>query len=157
MVQTDINIDQLVDYSAEYSSYIKKHKITGDQLVGVCPFHNDKKESFSANLKDGRWYCFAEGRGGNFTTFYAELNGISTDEAYKQILDKYGALKEPEPPKQKEKAPGTESYTLEEYAFNKRLPIEFLKETCRASTGKDRDKKSFLKLPYFNEEKTDPS
>lgn len=156
MVQTDINIDQLVDYSAEYSSYIKKHKITGDQLVGVCPFHDDKKESFSANLKDGRWYCFAEGRGGNFTTFYAELNGISTDEAYKQILDKYGALKEPEPPKQKEKAAGPESYTLEEYAFNKRLPIEFLKETCRASTGKDKEKKSFLKLPYFNEEQTDP-
>ena len=156
MVQTDINIDQLVDYSAEYSSYIKKHKITGDQLVGVCPFHDDKKESFSANLKDGRWYCFAEGRGGNFTTFYAELNGISTDEAYKQILDKYGALKEPEPPKQKEKAPGPESYTLEEYAFNKRLPVEFLKETCRASTGRDKDKKTFLKLPYFNEENTDP-
>lgn len=156
MVQTDINIDQLVDYSAEYSSYIKKHKITGDQLVGVCPFHNDKKESFSANLKDGRWYCFAEGRGGNFTTFYAELNGISTDEAYKQILEKYGALKEPEPPKKKEKAPGPDAYTLEEYAFSKRLPVEFLKETCGASTGRDKDKKTFLKLPYFNEEKTDP-
>ena len=156
MVQTDINIDQLVDYSAEYSSYIKKHKITGDQLVGVCPFHNDKKESFSANLKDGRWYCFAEGRGGNFTTFYAELNGISTNEAYKQILEKYGALKEPEPPKKKEKAPGPDAYTLEEYAFSKRLPVEFLKETCGASTGRDKDKKTFLKLPYFNEEKTDP-
>lgn len=156
MVQTDINIDQLVDYSAEYSSYIKKHKITGDQLVGVCPFHNDKKESFSANLKDGRWYCFAEGRGGNFTTFYAELNGISTDEAYKQILDKYGALKEPEAPKKKEEAPGPDSYTLEEYAFSKRLPVDFLKETCGASTGKDKNKKTFLKLPYFNEEKTDP-
>jgi len=145
-----------VDYSAEYSSYIKKHKITGDQLVGVCPFHNDKKESFSANLKDGRWYCFAEGRGGNFTTFYAELNGISTNEAYKQILEKYGALKEPEPPKKKEKAPGPDAYTLEEYAFSKRLPVEFLKETCGASTGRDKDKKTFLKLPYFNEEKTDP-
>ena len=156
MVQTDINIDQLVDYSAEYSSYIKKHKITGDQLVGVCPFHNDKKESFSANLKDGRWYCFAEGRGGNFTTFYAELNGISTDEAYKQILEKYGALKEPEAPKKKEEAPGPDSYTLEEYAFSKRLPVDFLKETCGASTGKDKNKKTFLKLPYFNEEKTDP-
>ena len=156
MVQTDINIDQLVDYSAEYSSYIKKHKITGDQLVGVCPFHDDKKESFSANLKDGRWNCFAEGRGGNFITFYAEINGISTNEAYKQILDKYGALKEPERPKQKEKAPRPDTYTLEEYAFSKRLPVEFLKETCGASTGKDKDKKTFLKLPYFNEEKTDP-
>lgn len=66
MVQPEINIDQVVDYKAEYSSYIKKHKITGDQLVGVCPFHDDKKESFTANLKTGQWYCFAEGRGGEF-------------------------------------------------------------------------------------------
>lgn len=156
MMQPEVNIDQLVDYQAEYSSYIKKHKITGDRLIGLCPFHDDKNNSFSVDLKTGQWYCFAEGRGGNFTTFYAELNGISTDEAYKQILDKYGALRAPEPPQKKEKTPGPESYTLEEYAFNKRLPAEFLKEVCGASTGKDKDKKSFLKLPYFNEEKTDP-
>lgn len=156
MMQPEINIDQLVDYRAEYSSYIKKHKITGDQLTGLCPFHDDKNNSFSVDLKTGQWYCFAEGRGGNFTTFYAELNGISTDEAYKQILDKYGALRAPEPPQKKESIPGPESYTLEEYAFNKRLPVEFLKDVCGASTGKDKNKTSFLKLPYFNEEKTDP-
>lgn len=156
MMQPETNIDQVVDYQAEYSSYIKKHKITGDQLIGVCPFHDDKKESFSANLKNGQWYCFAEGRGGNFTTFYAEINGINTDEAYKQILEKYGALRPPEQQQKKEKAPGPDSYTLEEYAFNKRLPVDFLKDTCGATTGKDKDKKSFLKLPYFNEEKTDP-
>lgn len=156
MTQPEVNIDQVVDYRAEYSSYIKKHNITGDRLIGLCPFHDDKNNSFSADLKTGQWYCFAEGRGGNFTTFYAELNGIGTDEAYKQILEKYGALKAPEPPQKKEKAPGPDPYTLEEYAFNKRLPVEFLKDVCGASNGKDKDKKTFLKLPYFNEEKTDP-
>ena len=124
MTQPETNIDTIVDYKAEYSAIIKKHKITGDQLVGVCPFHDDRKESFSANLKDGRWYCFAEGRGGNFIDFWAELNGIDTKEAYKQILDKYGARREPEPKqtkRQKEKA-GELPYTLQEYAFSKRLP-----------------------------------
>lgn len=153
--QQEVNIDQIVDYTAEYSSYIKKHKITGDQLVGVCPFHDDKKESFTANLKNGQWHCFAEDRSGNFITFYAEINGIDTKEAYKQILEKYGALEPPESRRKAEKAPGPESYTLEEYAFNKRLPVDFLKDTCGITTGKDRDKKSFVKMPYFNEEKTD--
>lgn len=153
--QQEVNIDQIVDYTAEYSSYIKKHKITGDQLVGVCPFHDDKKESFTANLKNGQWHCFAEDRSGNFITFYAEINGIDTKEAYKQILEKYGALEPPESRRKAEKAPGPESYTLEEYAFNKRLPVDFLKDTCGIATGKDRDKKSFVKMPYFNEEKTD--
>lgn len=155
MVQSEINIDQVVDYKAEYSSYIKKNKITGDQLVGVCPFHDDTKESFTANLKTGQWYCFAEGRGGNFVDFYAETYGTDTKEAYKAILEKYGVASEPEQPPAKKKAPSQESYTLEEYAFNKRLPVDFLKSTCGVSTGKDKDKKTFLKMPYFNEEKTD--
>lgn len=156
--QPDVNIDQLVDYRAEYGSYIKKNKITGDQLTGMCPFHDDKKESFSVNLKDGRWYCFAEGRGGNFIDFIAELNGIDTKEAYKQILDKYGALHEPEQSRAKkpEGPQGPGSYTIEEYSFEKRLPVEWLKKECGVSTGKDRDKKQFLKVPYFNEENTDP-
>lgn len=161
MTQPDINIDQLVDYKAEYASYITKHKLNGDQLIGVCPFHDDKKESFSANIKDGRWYCFAEGRGGNFIDFIAEIEGIDTKEAYKRILDKYGALQEPEKKQQKQKqqqqkAPSLGGYTVEEYAFNKRLPVEFLKDICGASTGKDKDKTTYLKLPYFNEENTEP-
>ena len=158
MTQPDINIDSIVDYRAEYSSVIKKNKITGYQLIGVCPFHDDKKESFSADLKTGQWYCFAEGRGGNYTSFYAELNGVDTKEAYKQILDKYGVQPEQQPkqtPKEKERA-GLASFTLSEYGFLKRLPEQFLAETCGITTGKDRDKKTFLKMPYFNEEKTEP-
>lgn len=154
MTQQELNIDQIVDYKAEYCSYIRKYRINGDELVGVCPFHDDKKESFTVNLKNGQWHCFAEDRSGNFITFYAEINGLDTKEAYKQILDKYGCLEPPETRQKQQKPTGPKSYSLEEYAFNKRLPIDFLKGTCMASTGKDRDKKSFVKMPYLSEEAT---
>jgi len=158
MTQPEVNMDQLVDYTAEYSRVIKKHQITGDQLIGCCPFHDDKKNSFSANLKTGQWKCFTEDESGNFTTFFAKLHGLSNKDAYQEILKEHGAWKDPEELKQeKEAPPGPGSFTLEEYAFSKRLPVEFLKDTCGAQTGKDRKTKtSFLKLPYFNEERTEP-
>ena len=153
-MRPDVNIDQIVDYRAEYSSYIKKHTITGDQLIGLCPFHEDKNDSFSANLKTGKWKCFAEDRGGNFISFWAEINGVDNATAYKQILRKYGVQREPE--EKKTRGPNLGSYTLEEYAFQKRLPLDFLRDVCGAGTGKDKDKTSFLKLPYFNEDGSEP-
>lgn len=32
-----VNLDQVVDYRAEYTAVIQKYKITGDNLVGLCP------------------------------------------------------------------------------------------------------------------------
>ena len=94
MNTADVDIDRLVDYRSEYTQYVKRAKITGDQLIGLCPFHDDKNNSLSVNLKTGQWHCFAEDRGGNFTQFYAEINGLDTKEAYKQILEKYGVVQE---------------------------------------------------------------
>lgn len=38
----EVDLDRLVDYKTEYCSVIKKHKITGDNLTGLCPFHDDR-------------------------------------------------------------------------------------------------------------------
>ena len=146
MNTAEVNIDQVVDYRSEYTSYIKKHKITGDQLIGLCPFHDDRNNSFSVNLKTGQWHCFAEDRGGNFVQFYAEVNGIDTKEAYKQILEKYGVAQEE---KKKEENPN-KNYTLTQYAFEKRLPEDWLKENCRLSTVKGRDGITYMKIPYYD-------
>lgn len=51
-----INIDDFVDYAAEYKSVIKGAKITGDRIIGRCPFHDDNKDSFAADLKTGIRY-----------------------------------------------------------------------------------------------------
>lgn len=148
-----LNIDDFVDYGAEYKSAIKGAKLSGGNLVGRCPFHDDKKDSFSADLKTGQWHCFSEDRGGNFVSFWAELHDVDTKEAYKQILGKYGKLAEQDPKKNK---PKNKSYTLAEYAFNKHLPESFLKDACGISTAKDKDGTQYLKMPYFNEENTTP-
>lgn len=36
MNTAEVDIDRLVDYKSEYTQYIKKAKITGDQLIGLC-------------------------------------------------------------------------------------------------------------------------
>lgn len=144
-----VDLDKIIDYKAEYSAVIEKHKITGDNLTGLCPFHQDRENSFSADLKTGQWHCFSEDIGGNFISFWARLKGISTKEAYKEILDRYHISREPDG-KKKAESGGPASYTLEQYSFEKRLPVEFLRDVCRCSTGKERDGTSYLSMPYYN-------
>ena len=141
MTARDIELDRIVDYKTEYLAVIEKAKITGDNLIGLCPFHDDRNNSFSVDLKTGKWHCFSEDIGGNFTSFWARLHGVDTKEAYRQILEKYHiTLEEPgKKKKPKEQAPAMEPYSVQQYAFEKRLPEDFLEKTCRLTTGKDRD------------------
>lgn len=147
-----IDLDRIVDYRAEYTAVIAKHKITGDNLIGLCPFHDDKNNSFSVDLKTGKWHCFAEDEGGNFVSFWAKINGIDTRTAYKEILEKYGVSQEKQKPAKRENQSlgrDVSSYTLEQYSEDKKLPLSFLGKTCGLSTGRDRDGTTYLKIPYF--------
>ena len=104
MAAREIDLDKVVDYRAEYTAVVQKYKLTGDKLTGLCPFHEDRNNSFSVDLKTGKWHCFSEDRGGNFVSFWAEFHGVDTKEAYKQILEKYGVSTEAAKPAKKEKA-----------------------------------------------------
>ena len=73
-----IDLDRLVDYRAEYTAVIDRYQISGDNLTGLCPFHQDAKNSFSVNLLTGQWHCFSENISGNFVTFWAKLRGNLT-------------------------------------------------------------------------------
>lgn len=136
-----IELDELVDYKAEYLTVIKKARVAGDRLTGLCPFHQDTKASFSANLKNGMYKCFACSAEGNFIKFYAELHGMNNKEAYQAIQEKYHA------------APQKHAYTVEEYAISKRLPADWLIETFQLSAETDqKTSQPWLRLPYFDEE-----
>ncbi len=155
-IRDQVDLDRLVDYRAEYTAVIEKYKITGDNLIGLCPFHQDRNNSFSVDLKTGKWYCFAEDEGGNFVSFWAKFHGMSTGDAYKAILEKYGAAQDrekPKAPKQESNGPGP--YTMEQYSFEKRLPVDFLTEVCRVSTAKERNGTSYLRIPYLLEDGTE--
>lgn len=148
MNTAEVDIDRLVDYEKEYRNVIKKAMVSDGHLTGLCPFHDDKNNSFSVDLATGKWHCFAEDEGGNYVSFYAKLHGIDTKEAYKKILEEYGVSRE----EQQEQAKRDKSYTLAQYAFEKRLPEEWLQKECFLSTGKDRkDGTLYMKIPYLDE------
>ena len=87
--------------------------------------------------------------GGNYLDFYARMNGIDTKEAYKQILEQNGYSEED----QQEQERRAKCYSVAQYAFEKRLPEDWLKTDCRITTERDRKTKiTYMKIPYMNED-----
>ena len=52
---------------------------------GLCPFHDDQRASFSINIEENYWYCFAGCGGGSIIDFYMKLNGCDFTDAVKEI------------------------------------------------------------------------
>ena len=148
-----VDLDKIVDYRAEYAAVVEGLKPGGEDggLIGRCPFHNDRNRSFSVNPKTGMWHCFSEDEGGNFVTFWAKLHNIDTKQAYKEILEKYHVSTEKPKAAKREKTPSSlESYTLEQYSFDKHLPQEWLRERCHLETVRDRyHETDYLEIPYY--------
>lgn len=149
-----VDLDRIVDYRAEYTAVLSKTKLkdNGDSILALCPFHEDSNPSFSVDLKTGKWHCFTEGESGNFVSFWAKINGIDTTEAYKAILAKYGVAQEkpkPAPKQKKSESSSLGSYSMEQYSTDKKLPVDFLRDTCKVSTGRERSGTTYLKMPYI--------
>ena len=143
-----IDLDSVLDYEWIYGSEIQKAKINGDDLIGLCPFHEDSKPSLSVNLRTGMYHCFACGASGNYIQFVAQKYGLSSKDAYKKILDDNGLGTAK---KAVSKSAGAVGYSVAEYAMEKRLPVEWLKEHCQMSPGKDKSG-PYLKIPYMGED-----
>ncbi len=149
-----VDLDRIVDYRAEYTAVLecRKLKITGDKLLALCPFHEDSSPSFSVDLNTGKWHCFTEDIGGNFVSFWAKIHGIDTNEAYKQILEKYHIASEkpkPEPKQKQSRNDSLGSYSMEQYSTDKQLPVDFLRDVCKVSTGRERNGTTYLRMPYL--------
>lgn len=154
MVPQGIDIDRLIDYKSEYWAYIKKPKVSGKNLTGLCPFHDDHSNSFSVDLETGKWHCLTEDIGGNFISFYAKIHGMDTKDAYYEILEKYG-VEVNRPGTGGEQAAGkggVKGYSLKEYALEKHLDQDWLASECRIATIHDRYYNvDYMKVPYMDE------
>ncbi|MGE0827433.1 MAG: CHC2 zinc finger domain-containing protein [Candidatus Binatia bacterium] len=49
--------------------HVQRLTVHGHKASGLCPFHKDRRPSFSADLEKGVWYCFPCGRGGGIKDF----------------------------------------------------------------------------------------
>jgi DNA primase len=78
----NVPIDQVI---GEYVSLKKK----GNNLFGLCPFHNEKTPSFSVSADKGIFKCFGCGESGNVINFLMKVEQLSYPEAIRFLAKKY--------------------------------------------------------------------
>ncbi|MDE5735543.1 MAG: DNA primase, partial [Bacteroidales bacterium] len=65
-------------------------KRRGTNLIGLCPFHNEKTPSFIVSPAKGIYKCFGCGKGGDAVSFLMEHDQLTYPEALKALARKYG-------------------------------------------------------------------
>jgi DNA primase len=65
-------------------------KRRGSNLIGLCPFHNEKSPSFNVNPARNIFKCFGCGEGGDPLTFIMKHESIGYPEALRFLAKKYG-------------------------------------------------------------------
>jgi len=64
-------------------------KKRGTNMMGLCPFHDEKTPSFTVSPAKGIYKCFGCGKGGNAVNFVMEIEQLSYYDALKQVAEKY--------------------------------------------------------------------
>ncbi|HWC96732.1 MAG TPA: DNA primase [Candidatus Sulfopaludibacter sp.] len=83
-VRTSINIVDVV------GEHVRLRPSGPSRYMGLCPFHNEKKPSFTVHVVHQFYKCFSCGAGGDVFKFLQETQGISFYEALKLLADRCG-------------------------------------------------------------------
>lgn len=71
------------------SGYVQL-KRRGRNLVGLCPFHNEKTPSFTVYPENQSYYCFGCGAGGEVINFIRRIENLDYAEAVRFLCDRAG-------------------------------------------------------------------
>ena len=71
------------------SDYVEL-KPSGQNYIGLCPFHNEKTPSFTVSRSKGIFHCFGCGVGGDAITFIMKKENMNYVEAIHFLADKLG-------------------------------------------------------------------
>jgi DNA primase len=84
-------IERIID-AAEISDVVSDFvtlRKRGVNMLGMCPFHNEKTPSFTVSPAKGIFKCFGCGKAGNSVNFIMEHESLSYPEALKWLAKKY--------------------------------------------------------------------
>jgi DNA primase len=76
---------RIEDVVGDYVSLKKR----GANLIGLCPFHDEKTGSFTVSPSKGIFKCFGCGKAGNPVNFITEIEQCSYGDALRQLAKKY--------------------------------------------------------------------
>ncbi len=100
--------------------HLKRVRLSGsNNIVALCPFHDDRSPSFSMSLVNGLFICFSCGAKGNFRQFLTQL-GMTPEEIKYHYGQTLQTLKKNAPPPPDPTKPGVVMET------NRHIPEELL-------------------------------
>ncbi len=67
-------------------------KRRGKNLVGLCPFHNEKTPSFTVYPESQSFFCFGCGAGGEVISFIRRAENLDYTEAVRLLCDRSGMV-----------------------------------------------------------------
>lgn len=129
-------IDEVV---GEFVSLKKR----GANMIGLCPFHNEKSPSFNVSPARGIYKCFGCGKGGNSVNFIMEHEHISYPEALRWLAKKYNIEIEEEEQSPEQAARDNERESL--YIVSSFAQKHYTKNLHETEEGKA------IGLSYFKE------
>ncbi len=84
-IERIIDAAEITDVVSEFVTLRRR----GVNLLGLCPFHNEKTPSFTVSPAKGIFKCFGCGKGGNSVNFIMEHEQLSYPEALRWLAKKY--------------------------------------------------------------------
>ena len=72
------------------SQYLTLKKAGGDNMTGLCPFHQEKTPSFSVSPGKQLFFCHGCGKGGDAIAFLRELEHLGFAEAVERLAQQAG-------------------------------------------------------------------
>jgi DNA primase len=79
-----------VDIVAVIGEYVRLRRSGTQRYMGLCPFHNEKKPSFTVHVTLQIYKCFSCGVSGDVIKFVQEKEGLSFWEALKSLAERHG-------------------------------------------------------------------
>ncbi len=89
--QEDIEaVRERTDIVKLVSQYLTLKKAGGDNMTGLCPFHQEKTPSFSVSPGKQVFFCHGCGKGGDAIGFLRELEHLGFAEAVERLAQQAG-------------------------------------------------------------------
>jgi DNA primase len=137
-------IRQHTDLVALVEDYLKLER-RGKNMVGLCPFHNEKTPSFSVSPDKQLYHCFGCGASGNVFSLIMQMENLTFPEAARFLAGRAG-IKIPEA-----QASVQESDNLKEKIFRLNLMAARYYAYCLQKSAEGKKALSYLLKRGINE------
>ena len=81
-------VKKAADIVEVIGQYVELKK-SGQNYVGLCPFHSEKSPSFTVNQNKQIYHCFGCGKGGDVFTFWMEYHNLDFPQSLKDLAERY--------------------------------------------------------------------